>query len=146
MPRSRVTIYHLYSLDELLKGHEVLIASSNNKAVENVSKELPALKAVGRELRYFETVSDRLLSKRGQYGALIEGEPTWGVIAAVLGNAAKRGAFQQAVWWDEDRSLRLYLKAAKGDPVVREIKDGARQSRGGESEGAVSLCSRRRWG
>jgi hypothetical protein len=115
---------HLYSLDEALKGHEVLVASSNNKAVENVSKELPALKAVGRQLTYFKTVSDRLLAKRGEDGELADGEPTWGLIAAVLGNAMNRGAFQQALWWDDDRSLRLYLKAAKGDSAVREIKDG----------------------
>jgi hypothetical protein len=114
---------HLYSLDETLKGHEVLVASSNNKAVENVSKELPALKAVGRQLAYFKTVSDRLLANRGDDGELTDGEPTWGLIAAVLGNAKNRGAFQQALWWDDDRSLRLYLKAAKGDSTVREIKD-----------------------
>jgi len=114
---------HLYSLDGSLKGHEVLVASSNNKAVENVSKELPALKAVGRPLTYFKTVSDRLLARRGEDGEVADGEPTWGLIAAVLGNAMNRGAFQQALWWDDDRSLRLYLKAAKGDSTVREIKD-----------------------
>jgi hypothetical protein len=114
---------HLYSLDDSLKGHEVLVASSNNKAVENVSKELPSLKAVGRDLRYFKTVSDRLLWKRSEDGEWSEGEPTWGLVAAVLGNALNRNAFQQALWWDDDRSLRLYLKAAKGDAVVREVKD-----------------------
>lgn len=116
---------HLYRLDDALKGHEVLVASSNNKAVENVSKELPAAKALGSELRYFKVVSDRLLCKKEDSGSLIPGEPTWGLIAAVLGNAANRSAFQDAMWWDNDRSLRLYLKAAKGDSVVREIKDEA---------------------
>lgn len=114
---------HLYSLDASLKGHEVLVASSNNKAVENVSKELPALKAIGRPLTYFKTVSDRLLARRKADGGVGDGEPTWGLIAAVLGNALNRGAFQQALWWDDDRSLRLYLKAAKGDSAIREIKD-----------------------
>jgi len=114
---------HLYRLDDSLKGHEVLVASSNNKAVENVSKELPSLKAVGRELRYFKTVSDRLLSRQSEGGEWSEGEPTWGLAAAVLGNALNRNAFQQALWWDDDRSLRLYLKAAKGDDVTREVKD-----------------------
>lgn len=114
---------HLYGLDESLKGHEVLVASSNNKAVENVSRELPSLKAIGREMAYFRTVSDRLLSRRSDDGELLCGEPTWGLIAAVLGNALNRSAFQQALWWDEDRSLRLYLKAAKGDDVVREVTD-----------------------
>lgn len=118
---------HLYSLDDSLKGHEVLVASSNNKAVENVSKELPALKAVGRELTYFKTVSDRLLAKRSDDGGFVAGDPAWGLIAAVLGNATNRSAFQQALWWDDDRSLRLYLKAAKGDSVIREVTDDAGQ-------------------
>lgn len=115
--------FHLYSLDASLKGHEVLVASSNNKAVENVSKELPALKAIGRDVTYFKTVSDRALSKRAESGEVVVGEPTWGLIAAVLGNAKNRQAFQEALWWDDDKSLRLYLKAARGDSVVREIKD-----------------------
>jgi len=114
---------HLYSLDGSLKGHEVLVASSNNKAVENVSKELPALKAIGREFAYFKTISDQLLSTRSDDGEVVAGEPTWGLIAAVLGNAQNRYLFQQALWWDDDRSLRLYLKAAKGDSVVREVTD-----------------------
>lgn len=118
---------HLYRLDDSLKGHEILVASSNNKAVENVSKELPSLKAVGRDIAYFRTVSDRLNSSRGEDGALAPGESTWGLIAVVLGNAANRNAAQQALWWDDDRSLRLYLKAAKGDSVVREITDASGQ-------------------
>jgi hypothetical protein len=116
---------HLYRLDDTLKGHEVLVASSNNKAVENVSKELPAAKARGGDIRYFKSVSDRLLCKKEEDGSLTAGDPTWGLIAAVLGNATNRSAFQQALWWDNDRSLRLYLKAAKGDSVVREITDEA---------------------
>lgn len=116
---------HLYRLHDTLKGHEVLVASSNNKAVENVSKELPVAKAIRTDLRYFRTVSDRLLCKKENNGSLTPGEPTWGLIAAVLGNATNRSAFQDALWWDNDRSLRLYLKAAKGDSVVREIKDEA---------------------
>ncbi len=116
---------HLYRLDDSLKGHEVLVASSNNKAVENVSRELPAASSVGRDIAYFRTVSERLAAKRNEHGVQIAGDPTWGLIAAVLGNALNRNAFQQAIWWDDDRSLRLYLKAAKGDSVVREILDEA---------------------
>ncbi|WP_439672916.1 DNA2/NAM7 helicase-like C-terminal domain-containing protein (plasmid) [Cupriavidus necator] len=114
---------HLYRLDEKIKGHEVVIASSNNRAVENVSKELPAAKAIGRELRYFQTISDRLQSQRSADDDVVPGETSWGLIAAVLGNAANRNAFQQAIWWDDDKSLRLYLKAAKGDAVFREVTD-----------------------
>jgi hypothetical protein len=120
IPAGTNSFFHLYKLDESLRGHEVLVASSNNKAVENVSKELPSLKAIGGDLRYFKSVADRLLSKEKD-GVVVPGEPTWGLIAAVLGNSANRGAFQQAVWFDKERSLRVYLKAARGDDVSREV-------------------------
>lgn len=123
IPAGDRAFLHLYALDESLKGHEVVVASSNNKAVENISRELPASKAIGRDFSYFKTVSDRLLAARVEDARTDVGEPTWGLIAAVLGNSLNRGAFQQAVWWDDDRSLRLYLKAAKGDSVIREIKN-----------------------
>lgn len=46
-----------------------------------------------------------------------------GLVEAVLGIARNRFQFTQRFWWDKDRGLRLYLKAAKGDSVLREIKD-----------------------
>ena len=103
---------HLYTLDPLLKGNEILVASSNNKAVENVSRELPGKTELASDsaLRYFSTVSDEAL-----------GEPnsTWGLIAAVLGNAANRTAFRRAVWDNDDTSLKHYLAAAAGKSVPK---------------------------
>jgi hypothetical protein len=132
--------FHLYALHPSLKGHEVLVASSNNRAVENVSKELPSVRAVGRpaEMSYFRSISDLVhmpptpdgeasLRPQGKTAATVSetsGE-TWGLIAAVLGNSANRAAFQRSFWWHEDLGFRLYLKAAKGDSVVRELKDEA---------------------
>ncbi|MGB0671489.1 MAG: DEAD/DEAH box helicase, partial [Rhodospirillales bacterium] len=98
---------HLYKVDDHLKGFEIVVASSNNKAVENVSKELPGKVAVAEdsELRYFKTAFDELLKNE-----------TWGAIAAVLGNAANRHAFRQTFWWHEDCGLRLYFQHAAGTP------------------------------
>ncbi len=132
MPAGEKAFFHLYALAPSLKGHEILVASSNNKAVENVSRELPAIKAVGRpveELSYFKSVSDLVHNPRGsstddeEGGSAPDPLETWGLIAAVLGNAKNRAAFQRSFWWDDDLGFRLYLKAAKGDSVVREIKD-----------------------
>jgi hypothetical protein len=90
----------------------MIVASSNNKAVENVSAELPGLNAIAsdaQELRYFKTLSDALHQTE-----------TWGVIAAVLGNAQNRSRFKQNFWWDDDKGLSGYLWAATGS--VREIE------------------------
>ena len=125
--------FHLYALAPGLKGHEILVASSNNKAVENVSRELPAAKAIGRateELSYFRSVSDLVHGRRDEIdadgeepGVAPEPVVTWGLIAAVLGNSSNRAAFQRSFWWHDELGFRLYLKAAKGDSVVREIVD-----------------------
>ena len=127
----RNAFFHLYQLNPALKGHEVLVASSNNKAVENISRELPTANAIGRtgEVAYFKSVSDFMFGRREHAHSIgadeISPDPveTWGLIAAVLGNARNRSAFQQSFWWHDDRSFRLYLKAAKGDPVIREVTD-----------------------
>ena len=106
---------HLYQLDARLKGFEMLIASSNNKAVENVSAELPGSDAVAgdaHDLRYFKVLSDGLLE-----------EDTWGLIAAVLGNARNRSAFRNGFWWDDEIGMARYLAHAAGTPQFIEITD-----------------------
>ena len=98
----------LHRIDERLKGFEMIVASSNNKAVENVSAELPALDAIAEdatELRYFSSISDNMLERE-----------TWGVIAAVLGNASNRYQVAQNFWRDEERGLSTYLNHATGAP------------------------------
>lgn len=123
--------FQLYTLHPSLKGHEVLVASSNNKAVENISRELPSMSAIGRdpaEMAHFRGIADLLQgashhADEGPSGTNPDAVQSWGLIAAVLGNKANVAAFHKAFWWDEERSFRLYLKAAKGDVVEREIKD-----------------------
>ncbi len=105
---------HLYRLDPSLRGFEMVVASSNNKAVENVSAELPGLGAVAEDahgLRYLKTLSDEL-----------HGTSTWGVIAAVLGNAQNLARFKWRFWRNDDTGLSNYLRAAAGFPVA--IDDG----------------------
>jgi hypothetical protein len=112
---------HLYKVDKRLRGFEMLVASSNNKEVENVSAELPGRSAIAgdaNDLRYFPIVSDALREKE-----------TWGLIAAVLGNAANRNRFKQAFWWDDDVGLSTYLAAAAGS---RRLDAASRKRAGGE--------------
>lgn len=107
---------HLYRVDEKLRGHEIVVASSNNKAVENVSAELPCMGAIAGDastFRYFRSVSDNLL----------DGE-SWGMIAAVLGNAKNRSEFRQRFWWDEELGLQRYFQQASGNPQYVSEKHG----------------------
>ena len=102
---------HLYALDDRVRGHEIIVASSNNKAVENVSAELPGIDEIAPDadpLRYFKTVSDNLLKR-----------DSWGAIAAVLGNAANRASFRQDFWWDDDFGFQTYFQHAVGNPKLK---------------------------
>ena len=111
----------LYRLDERLRGYEMLVASSNNRAVENVTAELPTLAAIAVDaidLRYFQSVSDELL-----------GRDTWGLFAAVLGNRSNRYRFKQVFWWDEDYGMATYLAAAAGSRKLIEFIDPQTRAR-----------------
>lgn len=111
---------HLYELHESLKGHELLVASSNNKAVENISRELPLRSQVANDIRgldYFKVVSD----------ALANGESdSWGLVAAVLGNAKNKSEYINKAWWDKDTGLRQYFLSLSGQDVS-SIDDSGNQ-------------------
>jgi hypothetical protein len=115
--RSGQSWLHLYKVAPELRGYELVVASSNNKAVENVSAELPALGAIADDaldLRYFKCVAD-----------VAHQRETWGMVAAVLGNKLNLSRFRGAFWWDDDVGMSRYLAAAAGTPQFIEEKDPA---------------------
>ncbi len=103
---------HIYTLDSNLLGHEIVIASSNNKAVENISKEIPSASAVDNDifqsLNYFRTISDFLASEDADR---VDRDSTWGLAAAVLGNSNNKNDFINRFWWDKEYGMRVYLKS-----------------------------------
>jgi AAA domain len=108
----------LYGLAPSIKGFELLVASSNNKAVENVSKELPAGKSIEPGPKYFASVAKVVCGNEENSPSDPADEP-WGLIAAVLGNGKNRARFQQNFWWHEQYGFPIYLKAARGMDVSR---------------------------
>lgn len=97
-----------HRLTPSLRGYEMVVASSNNKAVENVSAELPTMAAIGQDagrLRYFSSIADHVL-----------GGENWGMVAAVLGNAGNRFNFSERFWRNEERGMSTYLNHAAGSP------------------------------
>ncbi len=116
---------HLYKLDETLRGHEMVVASTNNKAVENVSRELPQYTQIAEDLsnlNYFKTVSNALSDNQ---------DDTWGLIAAVLGKSSNRSAYINKAWWDNESGLRQYFLSItgqvdyelddNGDPIIPRV-------------------------
>lgn len=80
-----------------LTGFEIVVASSNNAAVENVTQELPQTQSLGEHYRsadYFAPVAQKLAAHHQQHNEetyIIPAEkPCWGLVAAALGNSKNR--------------------------------------------------------
>lgn len=98
-------------LADSLTGYGVIIASSNNGAVENISLELPDEKTIPESFRshpgaqYLQRVAKT-----------VYGERAWGMISARLGNSNNRFKFNRNFWYkkeDEGYSFRRWLMEAK---------------------------------
>ncbi len=94
----------IHRLRPELTGFELVLASSNNGAVENVTLEIPSSEAVDghwRELAegidYFPALAERAMSAVRPSGG------AWALVAARLGNSKNRKDFVNAVWWTEQR-------------------------------------------
>lgn len=85
-----------------LKNFGIVVASSNNGAVENISLEIPALKEFAAEwfdeCEYFSEVATNLTRDPKKD---FPGEPAWGLTAAKLGNSKNRSDFGERFWFDE---------------------------------------------
>lgn len=87
-----------------LTGFEMVVASANNAAVENVSAEVPARDAIADPWRdsaeYFADIASATLGN-----ALPRRDDdlprAWGLIAAKLGNKSNRGSFFSSFWFDQ---------------------------------------------
>ena len=95
----------IHRLRPELTGFELVLASSNNGAVENVTLEIPSSEAVDGRWReraegidYFPALAERAM---GAGQAL--GRGAWALVAARLGNSKNRKDFVNAVWWTERR-------------------------------------------
>ncbi len=77
---------NVYKLNPALLGFEIILASSNNGAVENVTLELPQRDKIDPgwlpDADYFSDL-----------GELVSGKPAWALISAALGSKARRNTF-----------------------------------------------------
>lgn len=99
----------IYEPDSSICDGGIVVASSNNGAVENISKELPLkkeAKGYSDQVGYFRQVSEECL-----------GEENWGLIAAVMGNKENQRKLIYSIWngdaEEEGYTLKQQLKDYK---------------------------------
>lgn len=80
---------------QAILAHSMIVASSNNKAVENISKELPSLGKIDSEYQP-QTACFKSVAPQGD----------WGLFCAVLGNSTNRKNFKGQI-----NKLNKHLKS-----------------------------------
>lgn len=88
-----------------LTGFEIVVASSSNAAVENVTTELPALTAIGAR---WQGEADYFSAQAAAY----TGAPAWGAVAAPLGKAENWARFRERFWY-ADGGMFQFLRACE---------------------------------
>ena len=128
-PCSRFSEY--YELNSKVSKYGIIVASNNNKAVENITTQLPKKDSVkncrtnlfnlksGDELYYSDLAKNLLDCK----------EDCWGLISARLGNKNNINKFNKTLWYDEgslrDRKENISWIDAKNDFLnkYKEVAD-----------------------
>ena len=122
---------------DAFRGFEIVVASNNNGAVENVTLEIPGKDAVDpawvNQIDYFPGFATRLID-----------QPAWAMIAARLGNKANCNAFVNRFWYEDKAADNVetgessaygflkHLRALEKQPVdwgqaVRRFKEALAQ-------------------
>ncbi|MBU9132956.1 ATP-binding protein [Burkholderia multivorans] len=83
-----------FKLNPMLYGFEIVVASTNNGAVENVTLELPQRDKIDEswlpEAEYF-----------AELGELVTGKPAWGLISGALGSKTRRTKFVERYFYGQ---------------------------------------------
>lgn len=101
---------HFPIKEPIFEDAGIVVASNNNAAVENISKELPDRDKIHHSFENTGYFSDHTTS-------LIEKE-SWGLLAVALGNSENRGHFKSNFWYNSKDKTRFsqYLKSLYNNP------------------------------
>ena len=109
-------VTNVVRLQNALCGFEMVVASSNNAAVQNISRDLPKARSIGAQQRdsegearasawrhvdgspkiaYLQQVAHRIAAQnsKGEFVDLGSDDTPWALISATLGNRSNRRAF-----------------------------------------------------
>ncbi len=114
-----------YALDLKLKNFGIVVASSNNGAVENITEEIPVKKTVAQD--WFDEYGGYFTSLAEKVHGKLE-KPAWGMIAAKLGNTQNRREFLNSFWkekGDENSEIKNLDEILSKTPFEIETWDKA---------------------
>ena len=103
--------YHFPVNSDVFDDVGIVVASNNNAAVENISKELPDEQKIDRgafpDAGYFTDYAQ----------SLIDGK-SWGLLAAALGNAENRAIFKNNFWYKNGNNpgFAAFLQSLYNNP------------------------------
>lgn len=126
--------YEYWTLDPSVTGFEIVVASSNNKAVENVSQDLPRADAIDSEWESyiesmwkqaprgfdFRDIATLILNSQDKHNGSkpSNAHSTWALISAVLGNRRNKkrflGSFKDEFVYDFLKNLSTRTSVIDG--------------------------------
>lgn len=95
---------YIYELNiNLQKNFGIVVASNNNSAVENISKELPQAKKISNNIKIDDDGKEILpafpeADYFSAYAKDFTDEENWGILAAALGNSENKNKFYNLFW------------------------------------------------
>ncbi|SEN44062.1 Superfamily I DNA and/or RNA helicase [Chitinophaga rupis] len=114
--------YYFLTKSKIFDDVGIVVASNNNSAVENISKELPDERKIDRntftDASYFTDHSQQLIDGK-----------SWGALAAALGNAENRTNFKGRFWYKNEKTsgFQEFLKSiysnTEGEDRTPEYQD-----------------------
>jgi hypothetical protein len=121
----------IYPLKPELTGFEIVVASSNNGAVENITLEVPAAKTIDGES--FPD-ADYLSGP----ATVLTGTPCGGAVAARLGRRSHRQEFTDRFWWGTgDQGKRNPASSPERRGLHQVLTDFQARRESGHAEGAL---------
>jgi hypothetical protein len=129
-----------FKLNPALYGFEIVVASSNNGAVENVTLELPQRDKIDEswlpEAEYF-----------AELGELTSGKPAWGLISGALGSKTRRTKFVNSYFYGQrplDSKDKEDSETGEDADIDVELDDKAFDLSAGDDHGSVLLEEEKR--
>ena len=127
-------------------GFEMVVASSNNGAVENISFEMPAADAIDTGTfrpEYFTDIASALLGSGGAAST-----DAWGLVAARLGRKSYRTGFMSTVWFGDKatgtRGLQEILKEYETTGPARPWREAVADYRAARDAVTAMIADRHR--